>query len=189
MLTLINTTDANGAYSFPGLNPGNLYTLTEIQPQGYQSTGADVGSLNSFTNPPTGVAVSSNQIATIPLAPGDAGVNYNFGEVLGTIGDFVWEDLNQNGIQDPGETGIVGVIVTLFDGTGTNVLNTTTTAVVGLMPFSNLLSGTYVVGITNPPAGFRVSPQNVGTLDMGISGKRRQLRLGRSERQRYSEHG
>ena len=32
-----------------------------------------------------------------------------------SLGDFVWEDWNANGIQDEGEPGIGGVIVRLFD--------------------------------------------------------------------------
>ena len=32
---------------------------------------------------------------------------------------FVWNDANNNGSQDPGETGIEGVKVSLFDGTHT----------------------------------------------------------------------
>ena len=31
----------------------------------------------------------------------------------GTIGDYVWEDLNNNGIQDDGNTGIDSVVVQL----------------------------------------------------------------------------
>jgi large repetitive protein len=33
----------------------------------------------------------------------------------GVIGNFVWNDLNHNGIQDPGEPGIAGVLVELLD--------------------------------------------------------------------------
>ena len=32
----------------------------------------------------------------------------------GTIGNFVWNDLNGNGVQDPGEPGIAGVTVRLY---------------------------------------------------------------------------
>ena len=70
-------------------------------------------------------------------------------ECTGEIGDFVWNDLNGDGIQDPSEPGINGVVVNLKDSTGTTVLATTTTANIGLMPgyyqFIGLCSGTYVV--------------------------------------------
>ena len=45
----------------------------------------------------------------------------------GTIGDFVWNDANQNGIQDSGEVGINGVNVSLMN--GSTVVQTTTTGV------------------------------------------------------------
>ncbi|HNT30383.1 MAG TPA: SdrD B-like domain-containing protein, partial [bacterium] len=34
--------------------------------------------------------------------------------IMPMIGDFVWEDMNANGIQDPGEGGIGGVLVDLY---------------------------------------------------------------------------
>jgi hypothetical protein len=37
------------------------------------------------------------------------------GKCFGTIGDFVWNDLNSNGIQDTGEPGLNGVTVNLYD--------------------------------------------------------------------------
>ncbi|MDV7398392.1 SdrD B-like domain-containing protein, partial [Arthrospira platensis SPKY1] len=36
----------------------------------------------------------------------------------GSIGQFVWEDLNANGLQDPDEPGIAGVTVRLLDSNG-----------------------------------------------------------------------
>ncbi len=44
------------------------------------------------------------------------------------IGNFIWSDTNGNGIQDPGENGIPGVIVDLYDGNGNPVGSTTTDA-------------------------------------------------------------
>lgn len=44
------------------------------------------------------------------------------------IGNRVWEDLDQNGQQDPGEMPLAGVIVTLYDGAGVFIANTTTNA-------------------------------------------------------------
>ena len=41
------------------------------------------------------------------------------------IGDRVWKDLNGNGLQDPGEAGIAGVTLQLFQ--GTKLVGTTVT--------------------------------------------------------------
>lgn len=70
---------------------------------------------------------------------------------VSSIGDFVWNDLNRDGIQDIGELGIEGVTVTLLDDTGTPVLNgigniiTTTTAADGSWSFNLLAAGDYQV--------------------------------------------
>ncbi len=67
--------------------------------------------------------------------------------VLGTaqLGDTVWYDTNKNGVQDSGEPGINGAIVTLKDGSGT-VVATATTATGpwdGFYKFLELDAGTY----------------------------------------------
>ncbi len=57
------------------------------------------------------------------------------------LGNYVWEDLNENGIQDDGEPGIAGVQVTLtigWTGDGTTVVKAVTDAL-GYYGFGNLL--------------------------------------------------
>src|SRR6185503_15023510 len=78
----------------------------------------------------------------------------------GTIGDFVWQDLNQNGIQDAGEPGIDGVTVRLVEGN-----QTTVTGPNGYYQFGGLCAGTYTVEIVTPPAGMQPSPVNTTTAD------------------------
>ncbi len=38
-----------------------------------------------------------------------------------TLGDFVWSDINQNGLQDVGEPGLTNVLVRIYDATGLNL--------------------------------------------------------------------
>jgi hypothetical protein len=83
------------------------------------------------------------------------------------IGDFVWNDLNGNGIQDAGEPGINGVKVTITfeDGrTATDVTHTYNAAnnqnapqYDGYYDFKNLGPGTYKITFETP-AGFNASP-------------------------------
>jgi len=44
----------------------------------------------------------------------------------GPIGDFVWEDIDRDGVQDAGEPGIAGVAVRLLDANGSVVAETVT---------------------------------------------------------------
>jgi hypothetical protein len=82
---------------------------------------------------------------------------------LAKIGDFVWQDLNKNGIQDDGEPGIGGVTVRLLDCAGSE-LGTTTTAASGLYLFDGLQPGGYMVQF-GLPAGHAFSPRDQGLDD------------------------
>ena len=88
----------------------------------------------------------------------DAGI---FGPA--SLGDFVWNDLNGDGIQDPGEPGVSGVTVNLKDADN-NIIAMTTTDADGLYEFADLVPSTYSVSI-ELPVGFVVSPQNQGGDD------------------------
>ena len=63
-----------------------------------------------------------------------------------SIGDFVWHDMNANGLQDEGEPGIPGVIVTLSG----DASATTTTDASGYYQFAELCAGTYYVQVATP---------------------------------------
>src|SRR5690606_15531719 len=69
---------------------------------------------------------------------------------LASIGDRVWYDANDNGIQDGGESGVSGITVTLFNSVGT-AIDTTTTDGSGNYSFVDLVPGTYSVGFSLPP--------------------------------------
>jgi hypothetical protein len=85
---------------------------------------------------------------------------------LGKIGDFVWEDLNKNGIQDASEKGIRGVRVVLSGttNTGAAVNANTTTSATGMYMFSSLLPGTYKLTFTKP-TNFSATVRDAGTND------------------------
>ena len=69
-----------------------------------------------------------------------------------TVGDRVWNDTNQNNVQDPGEPGIDGIRVDLYLVGGAQV-NSSYTANGGLYRFDNLSGGdeSYGLRVTAPP--------------------------------------
>lgn len=83
--------------------------------------------------------------------------------VPATIGDFVWEDMDADGIQDAGEPGVAGVQVTLFDGSSMKVAETATDAN-GYYLFNCLKPGSYYLNF-DLPDGWRFSPANQGADD------------------------
>lgn len=78
----------------------------------------------------------------------------------GSIGNLVWKDVNNNGIQDTGEPGLANITVTLKN--GSTVIATTTTNSTGNYQFTGLCAGTYTVVVATP-TGYNASPSNVGT--------------------------
>ncbi|MDF1544667.1 MAG: SdrD B-like domain-containing protein [bacterium] len=77
-----------------------------------------------------------------------------------SLGDFVWNDLNEDGVQDAGEPGIPGVTVFLTDCSG-QILASTITDANGNYYFTNLEPGDYRVEFV-ALSGMVFSPQNVG---------------------------
>ena len=85
---------------------------------------------------------------------------------LGSIGDFVWKDLDGDGVQDDNEPGVGGVTVYLTDCNGT-ILATEVTSNSGYYLFNNLVEGSYQIyfDISGLPLGCDFTLQNVGADD------------------------
>ncbi|NNC41801.1 MAG: hypothetical protein HKO03_01020 [Acidimicrobiia bacterium] len=86
---------------------------------------------------------------------------------VASIGDRVWFDTNQDGIQDAGETGVAGVTVVLSLPDLTPVASTSTDTN-GNYVFENLAPGDYKLSFTIPP-GYTISPINAGGDDLADS--------------------
>ena len=150
-------TDATGAYDFTTLRPGT-YSIAESQPVAYLD-GKD-------TQGTPGAGVASNDLfSNIPLTAATDGVNNNFGELTpSSLAGRVFNDANNDGIQNGTDAGIAGVTVTLTgtDDLGHTVNTSTTTDVNGNYSFNNLRLGSYVITETQP-AGLLDGKNVVGT--------------------------
>ncbi len=143
-----------GAYSLPAGQTETYFFSAQVPP------GATVGSIgwNSFA-----AAASQNAVQT--LGAESRRVCVNIVEAgCGCIGNFVWFDANNNGLQDSGEVGINGCTITLYDGTNTQVgLPHISTNNIGGQPgyyqFCGLTAGTYHLVVT-PPAGYMLTNIN-----------------------------
>jgi hypothetical protein len=170
--TIIATTvtDVNGYYIFNDVPPGN-YQVEFVTPSGYTTTtklNSDVklSGTDSDVDPGTGRSAifalgTGERITTV-----DAGYWVTTPPGTAKIGDRVWFDANQNGIQDAGETNVSGVTVILYDGIGTAIKQTTTDQN-GNYLFTDLAAGNYTVGFSNLPDGFTFTTQGAGTAATG----------------------
>ena len=170
-----DTTDAGGLYSFPNLLSGSYQVkivVTSLPDSCLISSKQNLGgddTKDSDFSPTTGLS----QVVTIDakgtgIVKDNPTIDAGLFTPKGSIGDYVWKDLNDNGIQDSGEPGVKGVIVQLLNATTSAVLSTDTTDASGLYSFPNLLSGSYQVKIvvTSLPDSCTISSkQNLGGDD------------------------
>ena len=159
------TTGTSGFYEFTGLLAGS-YEVRVVEsslPEGFVATTALASDDESDSNgsPASTVLITENSI--------DRSIDFGYySENIGSIGNFVWNDSNANGIQESGEPGIDGVRVVLRDANG-NVVATEFTANGGQYLFDGLAPGEYSVEVDSSSSaldGFSASPVNQGSSDL-----------------------
>ena len=157
--------------------PDSLWNRASVY--GYASRSNGTLYIDPVTSNP--ISTSDNSDAgtqhesTNPDQPEDNGTAHDntLIEVLGQIGDFVWNDLDGDGIQNLGEPGLPNISVTLYDCNNTLVQSTTTDGT-GKFLFDNLLRGSYKMkfDITSLGIGYGFSDKNQGanpTLDSDVN--------------------
>lgn len=123
-----------------------------------------------------------------PTNDGDTNNNTNltldFGAVPPTaqtgplsLGNTIWNDVNNNGLLDTGETGIQNVVVELLDSTGNTVIRQVTTNASGVYSFTQLAAGDYRVRLaasnfqgSGALVGFSSSTGTNGSTTGGFEG-------------------
>jgi hypothetical protein len=155
---LVTLTNPDGTSATTTTNPDGSYIFSNL-PEGNYTVTVGVG--------PAGTTLSTPATDNVTLGVGEVYTTADFGfEPLGSIGDFVWSDLDGDGLQDVGETGIGGILVTLTNPDGSTA--TTTTNPDGSYIFSNLPAGSYVVSVGVGPAGTTLSTPATDNVTLGV---------------------
>jgi hypothetical protein len=87
--------------------------------------------------------------------------------LVGAVSGRVWHDRNRNQNQDPGESGLAGVVLTLKQ--GTTVVATVQSGPDGGFGFGNLWQGQYDV-VETDPAGYSSTTPNTVTVTVSPPG-------------------
>ena len=173
-------TDENGKYLFDSLQTGS-YKVKFILPSGPTFSPKGIGAAE--TDSDAGLDGFSGVINIDVEKTGNDkdNVNIDAGIIgnLGSIGNFVFRDDNQNGIQDAGEPGIGGVRVNLYRGFAFQTSMRTDAK--GTYIFGGLSSGIYQVEV-EAPIQSKLTKQNQGTddakdSDVGANGKSQIINL------------
>ena len=154
-------TDSSGDFSFSGVGPGT-YTVAEVVQSGYNET----SSPGTFSLTTTG----GQDVTGLDFG------NFQQWSVSGTL----FEDSNQDGTLDDGETGLSGWTVNLLNGSN-HVVASATTDFQGNYSLNNLPPGTYTIqevlqpgyiptvpgagGVTlTPTSGAQISGEDLGVF-------------------------
>ena len=105
------TTDENGVYQFTRLRTGE-YTITQTQPTAWLDGLDSVGDFDG--------ELSNDEVSGIELNVGDQAQGYNFGERGSQLSGLVFNDVNDNALQESTESGIPSVTIQL---TGVDIDN------------------------------------------------------------------
>jgi serine-aspartate repeat-containing protein C/D/E len=153
------TTDDAGAYRFDRLERGE-YRVVEQQPDGWDDGLDSPGLVDGI---PQGTAVNpGDEIRQIHLGWGQAGVDYNFGELrLGSLAGRVHADLNADCELQDNEWVLAGVTIELLDASG-QVIATVQTDDHGEFRFDQLRPGEYTLREIQPE-GYFTSGQQAGS--------------------------
>jgi protocatechuate 3,4-dioxygenase beta subunit len=159
------TTNSSGSYSFTGLAAGT-YSIKVVAPSGESFSPA--GTSAAYQNATLGV--SGQSAAPFVLAANTNLTNQDAGlYVPASFTGTVFNDSNDDGLEDNADTGLSGVTVQLLNGSGA-VIGTTTTASNGTYTFGNLAPGTYSAHVVAPTGatysvmGSNATPQPTGGI-------------------------
>ena len=133
-------TSPDGSFQICGLSHGETFRVTEDVPFGYRQTG------------PLDDRISQRLIArdlgyfVVMCDDNFRGLDFGNQLIPNAIGGIKFEDLNANGVRDPGEPGLAGFTINLTPGTpGAPPVATTTTDANGNFIFLNVTPGTYAL--------------------------------------------
>ena len=159
-------TDGLGQYSFTDITPGSYRVGFSDVPTNYVPTTAVQGGDVTMDSDIDAISMIG-PIVTVNAGENNESLDSGFyrDATKSSIGNYVWEDTNNNGIQDVGESPLAGVEVSLYDNLGM-VLATTYTNEDGNYLFTNLNADDYAVGFEAPVgSSYVLTQQDQGTIE------------------------
>jgi hypothetical protein len=188
-------TNALGEYMFSGLNAGSYIVQFSNIPSGHSLTTSNVGANDLVDSDggalgTGGAPTGASRTSVINLIKGEDNLSVDLGikppSSTNILGNYVWFDQDQDGVQDGSERGVPGVTVSLLNNSGV-FMKSTTTDNDGMYQFAGVADGTYSVEFSNIPVGFVFTTKSVSNDGTGsdadmIYGITPQVTLGSSNR-------
>lgn len=153
-------TDATGNYYFPNLAAGSYVIGFSTIPDGLEFT-AQVSSADNGNDTNSDATPATGKTFVITLSAGETDLTIDAGlrpTATATVGDYVWSDLNGDGLQGANEPGIGGIVVTLYNSSNVAIGSAITDA-----------SGKYLITNVAPGTGYYVIFSNTPSNPVGSS--------------------
>jgi SdrD B-like domain len=155
-------TGENGGFQICGLTHGQDFRVTETVPFGYQQTGP-------LDDRPSQRLIASD-FGYFVLACDENFSGLDFGNQLipNAIGGIKFEDLNANGVRDPGEPGLSGFTIALTATAPGTPPQTVVTDADGHFLFLNVAAGSYTLSETQRQ-GFSLTVPAANSLPVTLA--------------------
>jgi serine-aspartate repeat-containing protein C/D/E len=159
-------TSPDGSFQICGLHHGGTFRVTEDVPFGYRQTGP-------LDDRPERRLIASDFGYFVVLCDENfSGLDFGNQLIPNAIGGIKFEDLNANGVRDPGEPGLAGFTINLTPASpGTPPVGTTTTDANGNFIFLDVAPGTYTLSeVMQPGFSLTVPALNSITVTLAAGG-------------------
>jgi hypothetical protein len=159
-------TDQNGNYLFSNLVAGTYEVAFSTLPSGIGFTQRNVPGDNGNNTNNDAIPIAGNpaegRTTGFILAAGEVDLTVDAGlfKPRAVIGNYVWADVDADGVQQFTEPAVPGIIVTLVDNSD-NVVSVAITDANGRYLFPNVAPGTYSLNFSNLPTGSTFTTANV----------------------------
>ena len=155
-------TGSDGSFQICGLSHGEDFRVTEGVPFGYRQTGP-------LDHRPSRRLVAQNLGYFVILCDENfSGLDFGNQLIPNAIGGIKFEDLNANGVRDPGEPGLAGFTISLAPPSSGTPPQTTVTDESGHFLFTNVTPGSFVLSETQRP-GFSLTVPALNSIPVTLA--------------------
>lgn len=158
-------TDAAGNYQLQAPGPGS-YRVRVLKATVDDFSPKDVGLSDLLDSDilPTGVDIGYTDV--LEVAAASTAIDGGIVRAPIAVGNFIWNDLDRDGAQDPGEPGLPAVVVQLWNSARTQLFDSTTSSGTGAYTLQAPGPGDYRVRVVLPTVQDSFPPKDTPPSDL-----------------------